>query len=162
MSMDMFLKITDATGESEDDTHAEAIDILAWSWGMSQSGNMHMGGGGGSGKVSVQDISVTKWIDSSSCLLQQWCCGGKHIDEAEVIVRKAGDTPLEYLVIKMKEVIVTSISTGGSGGEDKLTENVSLNFKEYSIVYKSQNKDGTEKASFDWAFNMAKNVEAEA
>ncbi len=28
----------------------------------------------------------------------------------------------------MKEVIVTSLSTGGSGGEDRLTENVTLNF----------------------------------
>lgn len=159
MAMDMFLKIAGAKGESEDDVHADAIDVLAWSWGMSQSGNMHMGGGGGSGKVSVQDISVTKYIDSSSCLLQKWCCTGEHIDDAQLIVRKAGGKALEYLVIDLKEVIVSSVSTGGSGGEDRLTENVSLNFKEFSTTYKSQDKEGGEKASYDWAFNMAKNVE---
>ena len=33
-------------------------------------------------------------------------------------VRKAGKKPLEYLIIKMNKVMVTSVSTGGSGGED--------------------------------------------
>ena len=48
-----------------DKTHAEEIDVLAWSWGMSQSGSMHMGGGG-AGKVNVQDLSFTKYIDKST------------------------------------------------------------------------------------------------
>ncbi|HDS5282244.1 TPA: type VI secretion system receptor/chaperone Hcp, partial [Escherichia coli] len=55
MAVDMFIKIGDVKGESKDKTHAEEIDVLAWSWGMSQSGSMHMGGGGGAGKVNVQD-----------------------------------------------------------------------------------------------------------
>ncbi|MGV8719825.1 type VI secretion system receptor/chaperone Hcp, partial [Pseudomonas aeruginosa] len=49
MAVDMFIKIGDVKGESKDKTHAEEIDVLAWSWGMSQSGSMHMGGGGGAG-----------------------------------------------------------------------------------------------------------------
>ena len=160
MSVDMFLTIKGAKGESEDDAYAEAIDVLAWSFGMSQSGSMHVGGGGGSGKVSVQDISITKWVDSSSCIMQQWCCKGTHIDEASLIVRKAGDKPLDYIVIDLKEVIIASVSTGGSGGEDKLTENVSLNFKEFKTTYRSQEKSGAKKAEFKWAWNIAKNAEA--
>ena len=38
--------------------------------------------------------------------------------------------------------VVTSINTGGSGGEDRLTENVSLNFAKIKVEYKEQTKTG--------------------
>ena len=43
-------------------------------------------------------------------------------------VRKAGENPVDYVNITMSPVLVTSLSTGGSGGEDRLTENVYLEF----------------------------------
>src|SRR6478672_2259148 len=118
MAVDMFIKIGDVKGESKDKTHKEEIDVLAWSWGMSNSGSAHVGGGAGAGKVNVQDLSFTKYIDASSTALQLACCNGKHYDKANVIVRKAGEKPLDYLKIEMTEVLVTSVQTGGSGGED--------------------------------------------
>src|SRR4051794_22364914 len=117
MAVDMFLKIDDVKGESRDSKHAGEIDILAWSWGMSQSGTTHTGGGGGAGKVSVNDLSLTKYVDKSSPGLMLACCNGKHYKEALLTVRKAGEKPLEYVKITLKEVIVSAISTGGSGGE---------------------------------------------
>ena len=74
MAVDMFIKIGDIKGESKDKTHKGEVDVLAWSWGMSNSGTTHMGGGGGSGKVSVQDLSFTKYIDASSNALLKACC----------------------------------------------------------------------------------------
>lgn len=142
MAVDMFMKIKGVDGESDDAKHAKSIDVLAWSWGMSQSGTTHMGSGGGAGKVSVQDLSFTKWVDKSSTVLMMACAKGTHYDEATLTVRKAGDTPLEYIKIKMKEVIVTSLSTGGSGGEDQLTENVTLNFAQYEVAYQAQSSKG--------------------
>ena len=158
MAVDMFLKLKGIDGESVDDKHTGEIDVLAWSWGASQSGSMHHGGGGGSGKANFQDISVTKWVDKGSHALLQACAKGTHIDDGVLVVRKAGDKPLEYLTIFFKEIIVTSYSTGGSGGEDKLTENVSLNFREFKLVYKGQKKDGSEDAAQEFAWNIAKNV----
>jgi hypothetical protein len=38
----------------------------------------------------------------------------------------------------MEDLIITSLSTGGSGGEDRLTENVSLNFAKVKVDYKEQ------------------------
>ncbi len=143
MAVDMFIKIDDVKGESQDKTHKDEIDVLAWSWGMSQSGTMHMGGGGGGGKVSVQDLSFTKYIDKSSSVLMEYCSSGKQYKEAKLTVRKAGGTPLEYLIITMTDVIVTSISTGGSGGEDRLTENVTLNFGAVKTEYQPQKPDGS-------------------
>src|SRR6478752_5281026 len=123
MAMDMFIKIGALKGESRDSKHKEEIDILAWSWGASNSGSAHMGGGAGAGKVNVQDISFTKYIDKSSPSLFLSCANGKHIPTATLVVRKAGEKPLEYLKLELTEVLVSSVSTGGSGGEDRLTEN---------------------------------------
>jgi len=57
------------------------------------------------------------------------------------------------LEITMKEVLVTSISTGGSGGEDRLTENISLNFAEVKVEYFTP--DGKSGGVFEW--NIAEN-----
>ena len=161
MAVDMFLKVGDLEGESTDTKHGKEIDVLAWSWGMSQSGTTHMGGGGGAGKVSVQDLSVTKYVDSSSHNLVLGCCNGKHYPEALLTVRKAGEEPLEYLKITMKEVLISSISTGGSGGEDRLTENVTLNFAEFKIEYQPQGPDGkAEGGAKEAGWKIAENVKA--
>src|SRR6516225_3086721 len=127
MSLDMFIKIASLKGESVDKTHAGEIDVLAWSWGLSNSGSAHVGGGAGAGKVNVQDLSFTKYIDKSTPDLLLGACNGKHYDNALLTVRKAGEKPLEYPKTTMTEVAVRRAATGGFGGEDRLTENVSLN-----------------------------------
>ena len=159
MAVDQFIKIEGIDGESKDSVHTKDIDILAWSWGMSQSGTFHSGGGGGAGKVTVQDISITKYVDAASTNLVQFACNGKHITKAVLVVRKAGEAQLEYLKISMDDVIITSVSTGGSGGEDRLTENVSLNFAKFKFEYNPQGKDGKgtgwKTASWDMQTNKA-------
>ena len=160
MAVDMFLKLGDIKGESQDDKHKDTIDVLAWSWGMSQSGTTHMGSGGGAGKVAVQDLSVTKYVDAASPNLALACCNGKHFKDALLTVRKAGEKPVEYLKITMKEVIISSYSTGGSGGEDRITENVALNFGEFKVEYTPQDATGKPGAAIEASWNIAKNVKA--
>ncbi len=161
MAVDMFMKIKTITGESIDKKHKDEIDVLAWSWGMSQSGTTHMGPGGGSGKVNVQDLSFTKYVDGSSNALILVCCTGEHHDEAILTVRKAGKDPLEYIKITMKEVLVTAVSVGGSGGEDRLTENVTLNFAEFKFEYQPQSaKGGKEGGAKIAAWDIASNAAA--
>jgi len=158
MAVDMFIKIGDIKGEARDKVHKEEIDVLAWSWGMSNNGSAHIGGGAGSGKVNVQDLSLTKYIDKASCDLMLACCNGKHFNKATLVVRKAGEQPVEYLTIKMEDVLVSAVSTGGSGGEDRLTENVTLNFAEFKVIYTTQKNDGSAGPKVDFAWNIAKNV----
>jgi len=159
MAVDMFLKLDGIDGESQDNAYADHIDVLAWSWGASQSGTVHMGGGAGAGKVSVQDVSITKHIDSSSHKLLGAVSKGTHISEAILIVRKAGDSPLDYIVLTMTNCIITSISTGGSHGDDGLTETVSINFEEYEFAYTPQKADGSGDAVLPFKFNIAQNKE---
>jgi type VI secretion system secreted protein Hcp len=158
MAVDMFIKIGPIDGESVDAKHKKDIDVLAWSWGASQSGTTHVGSGGGAGKVSVQDLSLTKYVDSASHALLLACCKGTHYDKAVLVVRKAGDDPLEYIKITMEDLIVTSISTGGSGGEDRLTENVTLNFAKVKFEYDPQTKKGAGEGVKTAAWNIAENA----
>jgi len=157
MAADMFLKLEGVDGESKDDSHKKEIDVLAWSWGASQSGTGHTGGGSGAGKVSVQDVSVTKYVDSASHLLLLDCCNGQHIKKGTLVVRKAGATPLEYIKLTMEDIIVTHISTGGSGGEDRLTETVTLNFSKFKYEYTPQKADGSGDGTKETGWDIAAN-----
>ena len=153
MAVDMFIKIGDIKGESRDSSHKDEIDVLSWGWGMNQSGTMHLGGGGGAGKVNVQDLTITKWADKATPNLMKICCNGKVMKEAVLTVRKAGEKPLEYVVIKMTDVIITSVSAGGTAGEEQLTENVSLNFAKVRYEYQPQKDDGSKDGGaipMDW------------
>lgn len=157
MAVDMFIKIGDIKGESKDSVHKDEIDVLAWSWGLSQSGSFAMGAGGGSGKVSVQDISLTKYVDASSTALMLAACKGTHIKQAVLTVRKAGDKPLEYIKVTLDSVLVSSLSTGGSGGEDRLTESVSLNFAKFKVEYTTQADTGGKGTTSTASYNVAEN-----
>jgi type VI secretion system secreted protein Hcp len=139
-AVDMFLKLNGIEGESTDSVHAKEIDVLAWSWGASNSGTTHFGSGGGAGVANVQDLSLTKYVDKSSPTLLLKVMNGAHITDATLVVRKAGSTPVEYIKIVLTDVLISSISMGGSGGEDRLTENVTLNFAkvEYTYTYTDQ------------------------
>lgn len=161
MALDMFFKISNGiTGESKDADKGTVgdIDVLAWSWGASQSGTFHAGGGGGAGKANVQDLSFTKWIDKASPKLQLALLKGTHIDSAVLNVRKAGDKPYVYLKITLTKVLVSSVSTGGSGGEDRLTENVTLNFAKVKVEYFEQGDTGAVSAAGDYTFNVEANA----
>lgn len=161
MAVDMFIKVGDIEGESSDDSHGKEIDVLAWSWGMSQSGSMHTGGGGGSGKANVQDLSFTKYVDKATANLMLACCNGKHVPECKLVVRKAGENPVEYLTITMTDCLIASVSTGGSGGEDRLTENCVINFGKVKVEYQPQGKDGKpEGGKVEMGFDIKKNVKA--
>jgi type VI secretion system secreted protein Hcp len=160
MAVDMFIKIDGIKGESQDSKHKDEIDVLSWSWGVSQSGTMHGGGGGGSGKASFQDLSITKWVDMSSPKLLNSASTGKHIKEALLTVRKAGEKPLEYLKVTLSDCLISSVSTGGSGGEDRLTENVTINFAKVKFEYTVQKADGTAGGVVPFGFDIKKNEPA--
>jgi type VI secretion system secreted protein Hcp len=143
MTVDMFLNIEDkkVKGESRDKVHKDTIEILKWSWGVTQSGTLQ-NGGSGYGKADVQHLSLTKYVDKSSADLLKACLTGDLFDNAKLIVRKAGGTPLEYVIIDLKYVLVASVSTG-CGGEDRMTETITMAFAKVKFHYQPQKADGS-------------------
>ena len=59
----------------------------------------------------------------------------------------------------MKDCIVSSISTGGSGGEDRITENITINFGEFEYTYTPQKPDGSAGSALPFKFDIAANLE---
>ncbi len=160
MATDMFLKLGDIKGESKDQQHRDEIEIQSIQWGMNQSGSMHTGSGGGSGKVSINNLSFSKSMDKSSPNLMAACSSGKHFPEARLTVRKAGGTsPVEYLVITLKEVMVASYGTHGNQGEDILHEDIALNFAKVEVSYQPQKADGGKDGGvIKYGWNIRENV----
>lgn len=160
MAVDMYLKIEGIAGESKDSEHEGEIDIISWAWGMSQSGSMHRGGGGGSGKVSFQDVTFTHYVDKATGNLMLYCANGKHIPEAVLVVRKAGETALEYFKITMTDCIITTVSSGGSDDQDKLKEDFSINFAKVKVEYQEQASDGSGTPGPEFGWDIEKNIAA--
>jgi type VI secretion system secreted protein Hcp len=146
MAVECFLKFEgpDLKGESKADGYAEQVDVLAWSWGATQTGTMHVATGGGAGKANVNDLTITKWVDKASPNLAQAVISGKQFNKATLSCRKAGgEKPVEYLKFDLENVIISSLATGGAGGEDRFTENIALNFATYKMSYTPQKDDGS-------------------
>lgn len=149
-AVDMFIKMSDIDGEAKDKNHKDEIDVLAWSWGMTQSDSSHTGG---AGKVIVQDLSFTKYVDKATPKIYESIANGEHIAEVKLTVsddRYSGKEP--YLTYTLKNVLISSVSTGGSGSEDRLTENVSLNFEHIKVTYQpfDNKKKSDNPVEFTW------------
>jgi type VI secretion system secreted protein Hcp len=137
---DMFLKIKGVQGESMDKAHPNEIDVLSWSWGVSN----------GAGKVKrgtvppqcIQDLSFTKFIDKSTAALLMMGVMGQIASDAVLTVRKAGDTPLEYLKLTMTNVLISSYQTGGNANDTLLVDNIVLHFESVKGEYTQQMPDG--------------------
>jgi type VI secretion system secreted protein Hcp len=99
-------------------------------------------------------------VDKSTPDLMKTCASGKHIDKALLTVRKAGGNPLEYIKLEMEQVYIAAVTPGGSHGEERLTENVTLNFHKFKFIYTPQNKDGSGGTAGEVKWDIAANKEA--
>jgi type VI secretion system secreted protein Hcp len=143
MASNIFAKIGDIKGESLDSKHKDEVEVLSWSWGVSNAGTIRTGGGGGQGKATFHDFNFTHYIDKASPILLKACATGQHIKEATITVRKAGKGQQEFLIIKMNDVIITSVASSGAGDEPASAENVALQFAKVDLEYKPQKRDGS-------------------
>ena len=156
MASDIYAKIGDIKGESLDDKHKDEVEVLSWSWGVSQSGTMAHGGGGGEGKASFNDFNFTHHIDKASPALMKACATGQHIPEATVTVRKAGKGQQEYLVIKMTDVIVTSVAPSMDTGAASI-EGAALRFGKVDLEYRPQKADGSLEPGIHFKYDIKAN-----
>lgn len=161
MALNMHLKLEGGSvtfeGESKQAGHEKEVEVLAWSWGASQSGSFAHGAGGAAGKVNMQDISITKYIDKSSTAFLKALVGGDHIGDVTLAISKVGNGKQnnDYWKMKLSPAMVTSYSTGGSGGEDLLTENISLGFAKFEIEYFMQDDTGAVSSAGTISYDVA-------
>ena len=144
MAFDSYLKLDGIKGESQDSKHKDEIEVLSFHWGATQSANFAHGTGGGGGRVDVMPFSFVHKVDKASPVLFQKCCTGEHIKDGLFVVRRAGGSQLEYLKIKLTDVIVSSVRPGGSahGADEVPLEEISLSFGKVEQDYQPQSQKG--------------------
>jgi type VI secretion system secreted protein Hcp len=157
MAFNLFIKIGDIMGESTDDRHKSEIDVLAWAWGVSMAGSMNMGGGAGAGKPHFSDLTFTHNVDKATPNLFQTCATGKHVKEAKLTARKAGEKQQEFLLITMSEVLITHVTPTGNVADGSMVESVSLQFARVDMEYKPQKTDGSLDVGVHFTYDLKAN-----
>jgi type VI secretion system secreted protein Hcp len=160
-AQDMFLKIEGVSGESVDKVHKGELDVYSFSLGLSNSGTTHIGGGAGAGKANVQDLSVSVPISKASPTLALYCATGQHIPSAKLTVRAnfgANATPVDFYVVTLTEVIISSAQNGGSGGGEKPVENYTLNFSKIEWSYTPVDATGKPLDAVKHTFDIPSNI----
>jgi len=138
---DYFLKLDGVPGESTDEGHRGEIEILSWSWGMDQTGTGAAAARGG--RTCLTDLALAKGLDKATPAMLASAASGMVIPTAILVgLRPGGERRQEYLRIELRDVIVTSYQTGGSGGSVPV-DSFSLNFSRISVEYTEQKPDGS-------------------
>ena len=101
------------------------------------------GGGGAAGKAKPSDLNFSHRIDLASPLLIKACASGQHLKDAVITVQKAGSAQQQFLIVKLADILVTSVQPSVEVSENCLIENVALSFAKIEFVYKEQKPDGT-------------------
>ncbi|MFA1604544.1 Hcp family type VI secretion system effector [Alcaligenes faecalis] len=160
MSVDMFMKIEGANGESKDSNHKDWTDIQSFSWGASQPGSMSSGGGGGQGKANFNDLHVVARIDKAAPAVMKHCASGKHLSKVELSVCKAGGEQVEYSKITLEEVLVTSVQLNAERDVESVMVNYSFQAARVKQQYWEQSDRGSKGAETLVAWDIKQNKEA--
>jgi type VI secretion system secreted protein Hcp len=114
MSVDMFMKVEGASGESQDSNHKGWTDIDSFTWGATQPNTMSSGGGAGAGKVSFHDLNVIAKVDKCYPAVLKHCATGKHLGQVDISLCKAGGSQIEFTKITLTDVMVTNVTVSGA------------------------------------------------
>ena len=134
----MFLKVEGVTGEAVDADHKGEIDVVSWSWSMDAP--VSVTSGAATGMVSVGELHIVKRVDQSSPTLMRFLRNRKEVSSAQLIVRKAGTTPLEYFTIHLQNVLVNGLRAESHDSE--LIEHIRLGFSKMRVSYTPQGTTG--------------------
>ncbi|HEX7241691.1 MAG TPA: type VI secretion system tube protein TssD [Longimicrobiaceae bacterium] len=157
----IMLKIKDVPGTSQIDGYAEQIEVMSYSHGVSMQVTGDVSNTERtSGRPMHQDFHVTKYLDKASPVLNQKCCEGKNLGEVLLTIgRNDAGTLIPLIVYTLGNVVVSSVSVGGGGG-DKPVESVSLNYSSIKWDYGAQKEEGgaAGKVAGSWDVSANKTV----
>lgn len=161
--MDVLLMKFDPSieGTSTLDKYAKQIELLSFSHGVAMQitgdiSNTERT----SGKPNHQDFTITKYLDQASPKLNEACCKGDIFKEAKVVVaRNDKGSVLPLIEYTLKNVVLSSISVGGGGG-DKPVETVTMNYNHITWDFHHQKAEGSESGHVATLWDLAKNKNA--
>jgi type VI secretion system secreted protein Hcp len=156
---ELFLKIDNLLGESEEPGHVGEIEVLSFSFGASQTGIREAGGRASARRSSLSPIVFVKKVDKASPKLFLACAMGSHIKDAVLTVRTGDDKRHEYLVITLSDVLISSYQLGAVDDGGLATESISFSYSKIEYKYIGRNAAGQPLQPVVVSFDVLKNKE---
>ena len=152
-AIDMYLKVSGISGGSTNAQHKDWIDVLQYVDGAKSTVV-----NGQPSKVSANEFSCVIYTDKALNQLRNALFTGKHLTNVqfEFLIPGVNGSQL-YQQIYMESVVITSITGGLSGGEDRGTINISFCPAKFRYTYYHYDAQGVQSSNiFGW--NIAENL----
>ena len=152
MASDIFVKIGNIPGESFDARHKDEIEVISFAWGVSNAARVTTGGP--TARPTIRELSFVHAIDKATPKLLQACAMATRLPDATITHRRAGGQQQEFLIVRLSDVVVTSVSQGG-GSDQSAVETVSVAFGKIDFEYRAQKADGSLDAGVHFTYDLA-------
>jgi type VI secretion system secreted protein Hcp len=155
MATDMFLILDGIQGESRDAQYPKSIDIGSVTYGMSASGSWT---DPYSGKPpSVDQIVVSKLVDSASLLLLRALAETSRVSRGRILIRTAGTTtkPVLLLAIDLEGVYVRGVEAENRSADERPSERVTLTFENIVWTYTPVTPTGTPGTPISYKYTVS-------
>lgn len=155
-----YLKIGDIQGESQRVDHEDEIDIhgISWSIEVPQESTVRRS------RARPGPLILRKFVDASSPYLALAPLKGEIIPSATLAVRKdSGEAHLDYLIITMENVQVTSVKTSSPENREdgqQLREEVGLTFSKITYKYIDSESQAVGREGWIEALSLGADLEA--
>ena len=149
----IFVNFGDIKGESQDETHTNWVEAIAYSDGFSHEPQA-MARTGGRAPIDpiFFPVKIVKLIDASSPKLREASVKGTHIPQVEIQFLRDG---FLYLSVKLEEVLVAEV-TSSMELPGAFREVVLLDFGAVEMTYTKQKPDGTAGGTITFKWSLAK------
>ena len=137
MASDALLTIKEIQGESKDFALPEAIHLRSFTWHLEApyTGTQR------AGAVNIGALSVVKETDTSSVDLMDYLVRNSTISKASLVVRKAGEAPLDFYVVNIFNASIKSMAKSFVG--ETVIETVVIVFSRFEFESREQSARGS-------------------
>ena len=136
---EMKLTFAGFEGTEQEKALSSPHEILAWSFG----GFYGIDGDKKSPSSYLQSLSLTHYVTDASPIFLK-CLVSNRVFKS-VVLESSNKSQLVKLVLH--DAIITGVSTGGSGGESRLTENIVIAYKSVENLFEDRTKDDSKMVS---------------
>lgn len=145
-SLDYFLKIPGASGDSADSKHKNEIDVMSWAWGVSNNG---------SGSV-FEPFTWEQQMDSSFVPLFLGLVNDSPFASALLTVRRSGQSQFEFFRMTLTDVHVASLSSHGTATNTVIVD-AAVRYGGIAMHYCRQSYTGGSGTCYDGSFTLSGN-----
>ena len=154
-----FASDKDVKGEVKQKGYEGHVELESVTFAMEKPGEGLTGSARRRGDVKFNDISITKFFDSSSAAFCKNISGGKVFKMLKIKftssftdeVKTSKSTQEVYLELELNDVQVTNYSLSGDG-EETPKEEISLNYEKITSNYKPKDKAGAAAGGETWGY----------